>query len=84
MRKFHTDAEILQVGSEVDSLIVSGQVLAITCSVILADGDARTWIRYLEGQKFPLLAATDILHNEMLQCCVPVSINQEGKDELHS
>ena len=72
--------EIFTVGAEIDGYTSSGKVKAIACTVVMDDGSLKTWVQYLEGEKFPLTAATALLHDQMIENCkLLMEIKRENK-----
>jgi hypothetical protein len=74
MSRAMTDEDVFTVGVEIEAMTSSGKAKAISCAVVMEDGNVRTWIRYLPNTKFPLLAGTTLLqHSLVAECAKPVT-----------
>ncbi len=72
------DEEIFKIATEIEGLVDDGNVVAIACVLVLANGSITTKIRFTDNQKFPLVAGARLLDNAVVQLACTGKEEQRG------
>jgi hypothetical protein len=65
------DKDLCAVAYEIETLLTSGRVRGLAAALVLDNGDVVLRMRYIEDGKIPLVAASAILHRDVMETCKP-------------